>query len=466
MNRRFFLKMTGLGAANLFLAGCTAGGNAFDRKGNSKKPNFLIIIGDDISWSDFGAYGHPNIRTPNVDRLAREGVKFTSAFLTTSSCAPSRASIMTSRYPHNTGAGNLSLQLSADQVVFPGLLKEIGYYAASAGKWHLGEARRSFDTVVEGGASGCEKWLDVLRQCPKDKPFFIWFASRDAHLPYHKNTIAKPHRRGNAVVPPFLPDVAEVRKDFALYYDEIARLDDYVGKVLEELDNQGVAEDTFILFMADNGRPFPRCKTRLYDSGVRTPFIIRWPNKVKAGTVCHGLVSAVDIAPTIVELAGLTSAPTFQGRSFVKLLREPQESIRDYVFAEHNWHDFQAHERSVRSRRYLYIRNAFPGLPLTPPADVISEASTFRAMQKLKFQKHLKPEHSDCFVAPRPSEELYDIEADPHSLNNLVEQPEYSGVLRKMRGVLDAWIEQTGDKVPDNPLPDRFDRTTGKPLRT
>jgi arylsulfatase A-like enzyme len=457
--------MTGYSATALLLAGCNSPLNDFSGKQGDSKPNFVLIIGDDISWNDFGTYGHPNIRTPNVDSIAGEGIKFTSAFLTVSSCSPSRASIMTGRYPHNTGAGNLSEPLPAEQVTFPALLKKAGYYTASAGKFHLGDQKLSFDTIVEGNPSGCERWLEVLKQRPKDKPFCLWLASRDAHLPYRKNTVPKPHTPEDAVVPPFLPDVEETRRDLALYYDEIARLDDYLGKVMEELRVQGVDDNTFILFMADNGRPFPRCKTRLYDCGIRTPFIIRWPNRVKKGIICRNLISAVDIAPTIIEVAGLPPSPTFQGRSFVQLLGNPKKSFRDYVFAEHNWHDFQAHERSVRSKRYLYIRNSFPHLPLTPPADVISEASTYQKMQEMWAQKNLMPQQSDCFVAPRSDEELYDLKKDPHSLTNLTKEAKYANVLNSMREILDKWIDKTDDKVPDDPIPDKFDRRTGKRLR-
>jgi len=460
VQRRDFVKTVGLYTASVAAAPRISPG----KPEANGRPNFVIIIADDVNWNDVGAYGHPRIRTPNIDRMATEGIKFEWAFLTCSSCSPSRSSIMTGRYPHSTGAQNLHMPLPADQVVFARLLKDAGYYTASRGKWHLGDdAKVHVDTVADSLPSGCEKWTDALRGRPKDKPFLMWFASHDAHRPYKPNAIAEPHTPEDAVVPPFLPDVAETRTDLALYYDEVARLDGYVGEVLDELARQKVADDTVVLFVSDNGRPFPRCKTTVYDSGVRTPFIVRWPGKVKPGTVCTNLVSVVDIAPTIVELAGLECSPTFQGKSFVKMLTRPETSIRDFVFAEHNWHDYQAHERAVRSKRYLYIRNAFPHLPATPPADVV-RSITYEKMQKLRSHGNLDREHEGCFIVPRPSEELYDTLEDPYSLNNIASDREYGHVLEQMRRVYLEWARRTDDRVPANPAPDGFDRHTGKRL--
>lgn len=458
-NRRDFLKTVGAGAAAVAFPGLIS-----NCTGKGLRPSFIIFVADDVGWNDVGAYGHPHIRTPNIDRLAREGMQFTHAYLTCASCSPTRSSIMTGRYPHSSGAGELHQPLPPDAVVFAGLLAQGGYYTASAGKWHLGDdARKNFDLIEDGRPSGCEEWVEVLRKRPKDQPFFMWFASFDAHRGYEEEAIPEPHQPEDAVVPPFLPDTPETRADLALYYDEISRLDSYVGKVDVELERQGIAEDTFVLFISDNGRPFPRCKTTLYDSGIKTPFIVRWPGKVKAGSECHSLVSVVDIAPTILSLAGINLAPTFQGTSFAPLLTHPEASIRDYAYTEHNWHDYQAHERGVRSQRYLYIRNAFPELPGTPPADAV-RSPTYRKMQELHARGELIPVQASCFIAPRPAEELYDTVQDPYSLLNLAGDPEYAQVLAEMQEAHRIWAMETADKVPEQPTPDGFDRHTGKRL--
>ena len=347
-----------------------------------KRPNIVLIIADDMAWDDCGAYGNRKVRTPNIDRLAREGMRFDRAFVTASSCSPSRSSLITGRYPHNTDAEELHWPLPPEQVTFVEKLKASGYWTAAAGKWHLGSAVKDrFDScarptprasncrsgrmprqrMTTGGSgaaqSGCDQWVPVLRDRPRDKPFFLWLASLDPHRDYQPGAIPEPHRPEDVTVPPYLPDVPEVRKDLALYYDEISRLDHYVGEVLAELDRQGVAGDTLVLFLSDNGRPFPRCKTTLYDSGIRTPFLVRWPGHVRPGSRCGSLVSTIDIAPTVLRLAGIEPGPTFQGKDLSPLLKDPTAKVRDFVFAERNWHDYAAHGRAVRSERFKYIRN-------------------------------------------------------------------------------------------------------------
>jgi arylsulfatase A-like enzyme len=230
------------------------------------------------------------------------------------------------------------------------------------------------------------------------------------------------------------------------------------------LERQGVADDTFVLFMSDNGRPFPRCKTTVYDSGVKTPFIIRWPKGgVKAGGTCGRVVSAVDLAPTVLDLAGLTPGPTFQGKSFAPLLREPNATVRGYAFSEHNWHDFEARSRAVRSERFRYVRNEYTDLPNTPPADAV-RSITFQAMRKLRDDGKLTPAQMTVFAKPLPAEELYDSTVDPHEAHNLAGDPRHAETLATLRRALDDWKRETDDAAPTARTPDEFDRETGEPL--
>ncbi|MCF8346448.1 MAG: sulfatase [Bacteroidales bacterium] len=423
-----------------------------------EKPNFIIMIADDAGWRDFGAYGNSGIRTPNIDQLAREGLIFTNAFLTTSSCSPSRCSILSGRYPHNTGAPNLGMPLPEDQLIFPGELKKAGYYTAASGKWHIGPQRPDFDTTYGwGGPSGCGFWETALQERPKDKPFFMWFAAVDPHRGYKAGTIPEPHTPSSVTVPPYLPDNDSVRKDIAMYYDEITRLDSYVGKVMGILEKQGIKNNTVVIFMSDNGSPFPRAKNRLYDSGIKMPFIVRWPDEVRGGTTTSSLVSSIDIFPTFCELAGLKIPNTTQGVPFSRILKKPNKQIRKAVYAEHNWHDFQAHERSVRTDRYLYIWNAFPELNANPPGDV-ARGTTFQEMIQLFNNGALTKKQEDCFIAPRPEEELYDVINDPYQMNNLAGDDQSQRILKKMRKKLQLWKEETNDSVPENPKPDRGKR--------
>ncbi len=452
MNRAPLLSWTIMALATVPLAASAEGTVAAER------PNFILFIADDMACDDCGAYGHPHIRTPNLDKLAREGMRFDSAFLTCSSCSPSRSSTITGRYPHNTGARQLHQPLPADQVTFVEVLKQAGYYTAQAGKWHLGgPAKSKFDSVNEAGG----KWVDALRDRPRDKPFFLWLAFMDPHRPYQKRAIERPHSAADAVVPPYLPDVAETRADLAMYYDEITRMDGDVGRVLEELEQQQAAENTLVLFISDNGRPFPRCKTTMYDSGIRTPWIVRWPARVKAASTCQSLVSSIDIGPTLLDLAGLKPGPTFQGVSIVPLLEDPTASVREQVYAEHNWHDFDDHGRGVRTAGFKYIRNYYTDIPGTPPADAV-RSPTYEAMRALRDAGKLPAHQRGCFTVPRPAEELYDLTADPHELKNIAADSAHAATLSQMRELLTRWEKETQDRVPESRRPDEFDRETGE----
>ena len=446
-------------------------------------PNIVLIIADDMGWEDSGPYGHKAIRTPSLDRLAAGGMRFDNAILTCSSCSPSRSSIITCRYPHNTGAEQLHLPLPKEQTTFVELLKKAGYWTAAVGKWHLGSAVEDrFDVVGPmgtavaasdgeakkersgGNPSGCEGWVPTLRDRPRDKPFFLWLAAVDPHRGYSPNAIREPHKPADALVPPYLPDTPEVRQDLALYYDEISRLDGFVGKVLDELERQKIADNTVVMFITDNGRPFPRCKTTVYDSGVKTPLIVHWPAKVKAGSSTAALVSSIDVGATILDIAGRQPAEVMQGRSFTSVLSDPQQTAREYAFSEHNWHDYEARSRSVRTTRYKYIRNEYRDLPNTPPADAV-RSPTYAVMQKLRDAAQLTPAQMVCFTVPLPAEELYDLESDPHELTNLAGESSHAQVLAKLRAALDAWKTETKDVTPKERRPDGFHRELGTQLQ-
>lgn len=430
------------------------------------RPNFVFIIGDDISVEDFGCYGHPTIRTPMIDSLASNGLRFTEAYLTTSQCSPTRSSLITGRYPHNTGSPELHMALPEGQPLFPQKLKESGYYCAQAGKWHLGEfAKIAFNKVWEmdgGGPGGEERWIECLQDRPKDKPFFLWLASTDAHRPWKPDRNLEKHLPKDVIVPPYLIDTPSGRIDMAGYYDEIQRLDYFVGEVIDELKQQGEFANTCIIFMADNGRPFPRCKTRLYDSGIKTPLIIHWPEGLKyKNKVTQSLVSAIDIAPTILDLAGLKSGEQIQGTSMVPILKNLNKEIREYAFAEHNWHAQIAHERMVRWKDYVYIRNAHPQLP---QVCTLEDQCPAKELREFYAAGKTTAAQADPIISPRPREEFYVLTNDPYQIVNQVENPNYIDELNHLRKVLDEWQDRTGDTTPslEKATPDRHNRKTGE----
>ena len=446
----------------------------------TQRPNIVFIIADDVNWNDIGVYGNEMVGTPNIDQLAKDGMLFTQAFLTTSSCSPSRTSIISGLYPHNTDAEQLGWPLPEEKKTFVKQLQNAGYWTGLAGKHHLGKSvNDDFDTIYEmqwkdaplgldrrlvGDGSGCDDWVKLLRSREKGKPFFTWLASFDAHRPFYEGIIDNPHKPEDVILPPYHPDTEQVRKDYALYYDEISRLDNYVGKVVSELENQGVADNTIILFITDNGRAFPRDKTTLYEGGIKTPWIVKWPSKVKPGSISDNLVSSIDIAPTFMKMAGLEPLADFEGLDFTSLLHENANPIRNEIYAEDHFHDFEDYTRAIRTTRYKYIRNFYPDLPNTPSADILRDL-TWKSMLNEKERGTLTEAQKKCFIKPRPDEELYDILEDPNELYNLVTNEVHEGALTDMRLRLKRMREKTNDSLPVVRTPDDFYRETGLPTK-
>lgn len=448
------------------------------------KPNVILFIADDVGWNDYGCYGNANARTPNIDRLAESGIRFDQAFLTASSCSPSRASIVTGRYPHNNGkAAELHLPIAANVPWFPELLREAGYYTALSGKNHMTAAKpeageparpKAFDLVgggkEKGNSGGHAHWVKVTRERPRDKPFFFWYAANDAHRGWDADKqwdverYGKMHTPADVVVPPFLVDDQATRQDLASYYNEVTRFDHFIGETVAELKAQGVLENTLIFVLADNGRPFPRAKTRLHDSGMKTALVANWPAGIKEVGPSESLVSVIDLAPTILELAGVAKPATLQGVSMTSLFDDKDAAIRRYAFSEHNWHDYEAHGRSVRDGKYLYIRNHRPALAWQGPADSVRSPS-HKDLQKRRDSKKLSPAQADVFLAPRPTEELYLVSKDPHQLKNLILDEAFAGEAARLRTLLDRWMDETADSVPGMVSGDYFDRETGDRLK-
>tara|TARA_X000001036_G_scaffold224307_1_gene209833 strand:+ start:1785 stop:3302 length:1518 start_codon:yes stop_codon:yes gene_type:complete len=428
------------------------------------KPNFIIFIADDISWDDFGCYGNKDVKTPNIDRLAGEGLIFNNMYLTTSSCSPSRNSIITGRYPHNTGAPELHSQPPMDMKTFVFELKESGYFTVSSGKFHMGDyARKSFDIIYEGrkdnGLGGEAKWVSSIEKRPKDKPFFLWFASHDAHREWGENKFSGTHNPENLTPPEYLVNDEPTRKDLADYYDEIKRFDFSIGEVVEILKEQNIYDNTFIIVMADNGRPFPHSKTRLNDQGVKTPFILVYKDGKYNGKT-QSLVSSIDIAPTILDFAGLEIGENYQGKSFKQLLEKPEIEFRNFIFAEHNWHDFESHERMVRSKEFMYIENNRNQYAQRGPLDAIN-SDTYTSLLSKFNSGEITDIQKEIFINPRAKEEFYEIKNDLFQRVNLIDNDKYQEKIKKLKFVLNQWKIDTGDSEPSEITKDWYERRPG-----
>lgn len=434
-------------------------------------PNILVFIADDAGM-DFGCYGNEGIKTPNIDALAADGMICQNAFLTASQCSPSRASILTGKYAHSIGAEDLHMDMEAGHDIVPHYLAKQGYYSGIMLKGHIGErAMSQFDWNDKGGEDyGKGLWNDkVLSNFQQfldktgDRPFFMWTGFIDPHRPYTDPVNGAPavHSKEDVRVPPFLVDGEGTREDLADYYDEIHRMDRHIGMMLDELKRRGLYENTLIIFFSDNGFPFPRGKATLYDSGIQTPLIFSWKDKIAAGTSYEGLMSLIDLAPTLLDVAGCEIPSDYVGESFRGIFSDLNAKGRDYIFAERNWHDTDAHMRCVRSGKYKLIMNSYIELPFPIIGDLWRSESWLELLEGRKNQE-LTAGQAFIFTYPRYRFELYDIEKDPFELNNLTTNPDYFNVMEELNHHLLRWIDETGDYPPyEKRRMDLVDRHSG-----
>ncbi len=429
------------------------------------RPNVVVLVADDLGWRDTGVYGNRFIRTPNLDRRARSGLRVQFAFGTSPQCSPSRISMLTGKYAHATRTEDLHTPLPNGERILPSYLRELGYFTGSMLKTHYGpNGERQFEWYAARTADSFPSFLDAAGS----RPFFLW-AGFHEHRPFEKGAVARPHSPARVALTPYLADTPETRADLALYYDANSRMDREIGRMLEELDRRKLRENTIVLFLSDDGAPFAREKGTLYDGGTRSPLIISWPSVVRPGSVFdRGLVSLVDLAPTILELAGGRPPAMMQGKSFRGLLTDSTTYAgRTHVFSERNWHDCDEHQRAVRSRRFKLIRtDAYTELPLCVTADIAASPS-FHSLRARAEAHRLTSAQQRLFEAPRARLELYDLERDPWELHNVAADPRYGKQVAELAAVLQEWIEQSDDfpaayRVRD----DNTDRITGIPFST
>lgn len=440
------------------------------------RPNVVMIVSDDHGRDDMGAYGAPIVKTPNLDALARDGLRFTNAFATTSSCSPSRATLLTGRMNHNTGMYGLEHEESHfstfnDVQSLPAMLKKGGYRTARIGKFHVApKSVFAFDEVLSEGlanqtvslARSPVEMADKTRAfvSAKGAPFFLYFATDDPHRAFPFDIGDKPNSFGNrpdgypgikettydpdeVIVPPFLPDTAEVRAELAQYYQSISRLDQGVGRLVEVLKAAGQYDNTIILYLTDNGVAFPGAKTTLYDAGLRSPLIMRLPGGRDRGQVSEAMVSLVDITPTLLEMTGVPSAgASLDGKSFAGLIDNPKADGWDEVFGTHTFHEVQMYypTRMVRTRRYKLLYNIASELTF-PFAEDLLYASSWRAS---KGQTRFGRRTVEALLH-RPKFELYDVEADPDELVNLADDPAHAQIKAELIAKIKDFQARTRD---------------------
>lgn len=421
----------------------------FAAEPTASRPNFLWVTCEDTS-PDLGCYGDSYARTPNLDRLASQGARYTSAFSVAGVCAPSRSGLITGMYPTTIGTQHMRCKAVPPPYVkcFPEYLRAAGYYCTNNVKTDY-----QFDPPITA-------WDEVSQRAhwrgrAKDQPFFAVFNFTTTHESqirstseqFERNTKNVPaehrHDPAKAVLPPYYPDTPVVRNDWARYYDLVTAMDLQVAGILKQLEDDGLAENTIVFYYGDHGRGLPRGKRWIYDSGIHVPLIVRWPGKIEPGTVSDRLVSFIDFGPTLLSIAGVDVPKSIQGRPFLGL---QAASPREYIFAARDRMDERYDIiRCVRDKRFKYIRNYEPEKPYAQHIGYMDEMPTMKEWRRLAALGELKGPQQLFFQPTKPIEELYDITQDPHEVNNLAASLEHAETLRRMRNVHETWRRETND---------------------
>lgn len=462
------------------LVGSLLAATAACTKATAPRPNILLVIADDQSWADAGAYGAKHVATPAFDRLAREGVLFRHSFCASPSCTPSRSAVLSGRHIWQVGeAGVLYGSIPPTLPLYPHLLEDTGYATGFTGKgwapgdWKaLGSTRhpcgkeynehRHSEPVRRGIEPGdyAANFRQFLQEKPAGKPFCFWLGCKEPHRIYDEGSGLRLGKKlEDAQVPEFLPDTPAVRSDLLDYYLEIEWYDQQLARTLKVLEESGQLENTLIVATSDNGMPFPRAKVNLYDWGVRMPLVVRWGDKLKPGSVVNDLVSHTDLAPTFLDAAGVPRPAGIAGKSLLPLLMGQADSGREQVFTAMERHTMCRPNgetypmRSIRTRDFLYIRNFAPdrwptggdfsSSNNTTHGD-IDGAPTKDALFEPKTQAQFPQQVALC-VGKRRAEELYDVASDKGQTRNLATDARYAAQLGELRERLESYLKQTGD---------------------
>jgi N-sulfoglucosamine sulfohydrolase len=431
------------------------------------RPNLLFILAEDIG-PDLGCYGAPLVKTPHLDALAARGVRYTHAFTTAPVCSASRSAIMTGMYQTSIGAHQHRTWQWNKRSLPPGVrtltdcLRDAGYFTANLAAPGGKKAKKENPSGLKiTGADGTGKTdFNFLVDKPFDgsawsqraagQPFFAQISINESHkgdgwtLARSKNSPVG-HVDASAVkLPPYYPDHPVAREEYANYLDAVALMDHFVGEVLARLERDGLAGNTIVVFMGDNGQCLFRSKQFLYDGGIHVPLLIAWPDRRRAGTVDAQLVASIDVTAALLGLAGARPGSALQGRDFLA----PGATPRTLVFAARDRMDESTDRiRAVRTADWKYIRNYLPAIPYQQYNAYKEKAyPTWNLVKELARAGGLAPEAA-LFAAPRkPLEELYDLRNDPHEVRNLAANPAHAARLRELRAALTAWTVETGDQ--------------------
>ena len=422
---------------------------AAQTSGKPARPNLIVYMSDDHGMLFSEPYGAANIHTPNLARLAAEGMKFTHAFNTSPSCGPSRTSMLTALWPARHGAEPNHKAPKPGVEGLPALLKSLGYETACFGKVAHSDFAKYYNfDVVHGpnvGATDTDAVEQFLAARDSSKPLCLFFGSHFPHVPWEKDD---GYDAASVKLPPTLVDTPETRRQCTEYYTSVSRTDALAGK-FRALVQKHVPGDTLFLYTGDHGAQWPFSKWDLYDAGIRVPFIAVWPGKLKPGSTSDAMICLPDLLPTFIELAGGKVPDGLDGRSFAGILRGTTAQHRDRVFNTQSGDgDYNVYPiRSLRTREWKYILN------LHPEFQHHTHDSRHRVGNGILYWRTWVEEAKTNPAAAaivkrfveRPAEELYDLKADPYEMHNLAADPKQSSRLVSMRAELKAWMKQQGD---------------------
>ncbi|NQT17498.1 MAG: sulfatase-like hydrolase/transferase, partial [Planctomycetes bacterium] len=423
----------------------------------AERPNVLWITCEDMS-PNLGCYGDTYAQTPNLDRLAARGVRYTHVFSHAGVCAPSRSGLITGMYPTSLGSHHMRCSTTLPDFVkcFPEYLREAGYFCTNQSKtdYNFPVPPNAWD-VSRGGKAHWRNRAD-------GQPFFSVFNLTITHESRIRAEYDKlEHNPDEAVLPPYLPDTPLVRRDWARYHDLITHMDTQAGDLLEQLEEDGLADETIVFFFSDHGVGLPRAKQWIYDAGTHVPLIVYVPEKFRhlapaePGSTLDRLVSFVDIGPSVLSLLGLEIPEHVQGKPFLgPRAAEPREylyGIRDRMDERYDMN------RTVRDRRYKYHRNYFPARPFAPWLDYMEKLATMQEWRRLEAEGALSGVQAFFMRDTKPVEELYDVQTDPDEQINLADLPEHRATLQRMRAAHFDWVRRTLDLglVPEQEMRDR-----------
>lgn len=420
----------------------------------SERPNILWLVTEDMG-PYISSFGDHSIQTPNLSRLAQEGVRYPNLFSPSGVCAPSRAAIATGMYPTSIGAGHMRTKshteltgLPTYEAVPPPALKMISELLRIQGYYCTNNSKEDYQFKAPVTAWDESSNKAHWRNRKQDQPFFAIFNFNETH----ESRLFEPYQQTRVIatdtkfkVPPYLPDNKIVQRDLWKMYNNIALMDQKVGRILDQLEKDGLLENTIIFFYGDHGGPLPRQKRLIYDAGINTPLIIRFPNQQKAGSWDKQLISFVDFAPTLLSLAGIAAPAYMQGQPF---LNKKQSKIkRTYIHSAVDRLDGITDAiRAVRDKQFKYIRNYKSRQGYYAPITYREKIPTMKELLRLRNEGKLNDIQAQWFRKTKAPEELFDCKADPHELNNLANNPDYKQKLIELSSEMDRWIKEIGDQ--------------------